>query len=353
MALSGSEGESVDELEEGPDEMHEAEGKIVNETENADARDNKSLRNSTDSLRKEKIDATSFHTHFAILSICISTWMGIAYGLSSGKIIDTQVAQFVGALSLGFLLVFLCFFDGEGGAQATRSVPPSGFYLQFVQSKNKVKNKDGMKRKKKSNKQIAAKEKTDELAASFVQSQHEEEKIGHPQATNDGASAMEVEPPVAADIGVPLPGTDVFPLPCSEQERVGTVHNLDDYPPDGAGKPLPPMPARIIVAEGGNFEDAVNRWRSIVDWRRKHKVDGILEEPQPHFKHIKDCYSHFFHKLDKTGRYYCYYLQPGKCDMDALAARGVNMDDLVRHNIFCLSSCGVLLIRMRRASSSP
>ena len=94
------------------------------------------------------------------------------------------------------------------------------------------------------------------------------------------------------------------------------------------------MPARIIVAEGGNFEEAVKRWRSIVDWRRQNKVKDILEEPQPHFRHIKECYPHFFHKLDRTGKYYCYYFQPGKCDMDTLAARGVSMDDLVRHNIF-------------------
>jgi hypothetical protein len=47
---------------------------------------------------------------------------------------------------------------------------------------------------------------------------------------------------------------------------------------------------------------AERRWNETLDWRKQFQVDGILEEPQPHYETIKKFYSHFYHGKTKEGR---------------------------------------------------
>ena len=46
--------------------------------------------------------------------------------------------------------------------------------------------------------------------------------------------------------------------------------------------------------------------------------DEVLNTPQPHFKNIKQCYPHYFHKLAKNNVSFVYYSQPGLLKMQEL-----------------------------------
>ena len=117
------------------------------------------------------------------------------------------------------------------------------------------------------------------------------------------------------EVMVQLSTNEMFPLPCTEEQREGDTMEMGG---------LPPMPARIVVAEGGDFELGRERWKKILKWRDTHSVDSVLETPQPYYEIIKECYPHYFHKLDRTGQYYCYFSQPGLFDMQAMTDNGVS-----------------------------
>ena len=158
--------------------------------------------------------------------------------------------------------------------------------------------------------------------------------------------------------------SDVYPIPCTKEQEIGVVfemttevtasnegndnsesdmnnnnnNNLELNQTVSTGDDdatvVQAMPARIIVAEGGDMLAAKERWRRILQWREENDIDALLTTPQVHYDTIKKCYPHYFHRLDKTGKYYCYYSQPGLFDMAAMTAKGVTMDDLIQHNCF-------------------
>lgn len=56
------------------------------------------------------------------------------------------------------------------------------------------------------------------------------------------------------------------------------------------------VPPRFLAAEKGDAAKAAARWSRHLEWRSAYHVDGILDEPQTHFRVIKSAYPHAFHE---------------------------------------------------------
>jgi hypothetical protein len=53
------------------------------------------------------------------------------------------------------------------------------------------------------------------------------------------------------------------------------------------------------------------RYAATLSWRAAQRIDGLLQEPQPHFELIKTHYPHFYCARAKSGnRVYCERLLP-------------------------------------------
>jgi hypothetical protein len=59
----------------------------------------------------------------------------------------------------------------------------------------------------------------------------------------------------------------------------------------------------------------------------------VLQEPQPHFAVIKECYPHFLHGRGRDGGIVCWE-NPGRMDFGRLAAVGVGAPEMQRHYCF-------------------
>jgi hypothetical protein len=47
------------------------------------------------------------------------------------------------------------------------------------------------------------------------------------------------------------------------------------------------VPARFVAGCKGDSAAAETRWALTAAWRRRERIDALLDEPQPKFKHIK------------------------------------------------------------------
>jgi hypothetical protein len=47
------------------------------------------------------------------------------------------------------------------------------------------------------------------------------------------------------------------------------------------------VPARFVAGCKGDRTAAAARWAATAAWRRRERIDELLDEPQPKFKHIK------------------------------------------------------------------
>eukprot|EP01041_Mallomonas_annulata_P000951 gene951-1846_t len=92
------------------------------------------------------------------------------------------------------------------------------------------------------------------------------------------------------------------------------------------------VPSRYIRG-CGEYEEALRRWRLTLDWRKEFDVDSILQEPQPDFNVIKDCYPHFIHGRSRFGQP-VYYELLGKINIKRLQDHGVSVHRLLRYYIF-------------------
>eukprot|EP00949_MAST-11_sp_MAST-11-sp1_P004407 g4407.t1 len=118
-----------------------------------------------------------------------------------------------------------------------------------------------------------------------------------------------------------------------QQKEAPTIESRET---EEASIDLPPMPERYLIAEGGDEDAARRRWAETLTWRKENGVDSILSQAQPYFSTIKGMYPHYFHKKDKTGRFYTYYSCPAKLNIAELEDKGITMDDLVRHIVFTM-----------------
>ena len=99
-----------------------------------------------------------------------------------------------------------------------------------------------------------------------------------------------------------------------------------------------PVPARFV---SGTKTDppgtAQSRWATTMAWRKREKVDTIILKPHPYFSEIKECYPHFYCRVDLTGKQVAYYERPGLLDIKRLAEIGV--PTLIKHYIFQIEFC--------------
>lgn len=95
------------------------------------------------------------------------------------------------------------------------------------------------------------------------------------------------------------------------------------------------MSPRFLTAEKGNFNKAVARFKTTLQWREAHGVNGVLKRPHRQFFAIKSAYPHSYHLRSKRG---CpvSYEKPGQVDWTALRNEGISIEDLVNHSVFCL-----------------
>ena len=77
--------------------------------------------------------------------------------------------------------------------------------------------------------------------------------------------------------------------------------------------------------------------------KSKHTQDSVLTTPQPNYEMIKECYPHYFHKLDRTGNYYCFFCQPGLLNMQAMTDNNVSSCLFVAVVVVCCLFAVLLL----------
>jgi hypothetical protein len=119
------------------------------------------------------------------------------------------------------------------------------------------------------------------------------------------------------------------------------------------------MPKRFLYAEKGDAVRAMERYKATLKFRQDGKIDTILQEVQPHFYNIKECYPHWyitrwpFFQLSPTNQnfnllcaildrfngkskkgYAVYFEQPGKINLSELKKRGIHNAELLRHFLF-------------------
>jgi hypothetical protein len=94
------------------------------------------------------------------------------------------------------------------------------------------------------------------------------------------------------------------------------------------------IPIRFVEGCGGDMKEARRRWDISRHWFESEKVNDILNEPQPYFSLIKQMYPHYNCGRGKDGHAVFY---ERVCDFEGeqLAARGVGIEELFRHWLFC------------------
>mmetsp|Transcript_19816 Transcript_19816/g.26133 ORF Transcript_19816/g.26133 Transcript_19816/m.26133 type:complete len:333 (-) Transcript_19816:513-1511(-) len=99
-----------------------------------------------------------------------------------------------------------------------------------------------------------------------------------------------------------------------------------------------PLPLRFYYSEDGNWEKAMERWRDTFRWRAQKNADLALKEPHPDFDVLKKFYPHYYYGRDKRGNM-CYWFIPGKMNLTALKAHGVDEERFLWHVMWCLEYC--------------
>lgn len=93
------------------------------------------------------------------------------------------------------------------------------------------------------------------------------------------------------------------------------------------------IPQRFIDGCEGDMKEARRRWDITRHWREAEGVNGILDEPQPHFQLIRAFYPHYYCGRGKDG-HIIFWDRPGDFQGDQLKSRGVTMEHLLRHWLF-------------------
>jgi hypothetical protein len=104
-------------------------------------------------------------------------------------------------------------------------------------------------------------------------------------------------------------------------------------PDDPVNEPEQEIPQRFIDGCDGDRKEAKRRWDITRHWRESEGVNTILEEPQPYFHLIRALWPHYHAGRGKLG-HIVYYERPGEFEGNQLTARGVKIDDLLRHYLF-------------------
>jgi hypothetical protein len=90
------------------------------------------------------------------------------------------------------------------------------------------------------------------------------------------------------------------------------------------------MPPRFVAAEMGDVAKGKVRWIETKKWRVENRINDILIRPYPLFPRVRQLCGHVFHGHSKTGDF-IYIERPGRINMKALRALGVQDDELQRH----------------------
>lgn len=118
-----------------------------------------------------------------------------------------------------------------------------------------------------------------------------------------------------------------------EKEISQLTANDDEYVQSDLPPPPPPpkeLPLRFLRAGKGDPVEGLRRYEATLAWRKEHRMDTILREPNFHFDLIKQHYPHFCHMRGSLHEP-CFYEQPPKTDLQALREGGVSLDSLLRH----------------------
>eukprot|EP00602_Paraphysomonas_sp_CaronLab_P003563 CAMPEP_0185027420 /NCGR_PEP_ID=MMETSP1103-20130426/12453_1 /TAXON_ID=36769 /ORGANISM="Paraphysomonas bandaiensis, Strain Caron Lab Isolate" /LENGTH=627 /DNA_ID=CAMNT_0027561407 /DNA_START=472 /DNA_END=2352 /DNA_ORIENTATION=- len=104
--------------------------------------------------------------------------------------------------------------------------------------------------------------------------------------------------------------------------------------PDAPVKaPEDEIPQRFLNAVDGDIREARRRWDATRKWRETENIDNILNEEQPFFTTIKTMYPHYLCGRGKEGNV-VYYERPGEIEIPQLNARGIGIDEMLRHWLF-------------------
>ncbi|KAF0684504.1 Aste57867_23503 [Aphanomyces stellatus] len=98
---------------------------------------------------------------------------------------------------------------------------------------------------------------------------------------------------------------------------------------------LSPVPKAYVEAAKGDMAVASARWKATLAWRKKERVDSILDEPMPHFGLIKANFPHYFHKCGRKHEP-VFYEKYGHIEWKRLRAHGVPQHRLLRHSTLCI-----------------
>jgi hypothetical protein len=90
----------------------------------------------------------------------------------------------------------------------------------------------------------------------------------------------------------------------------------------------------LLHSCNGDTREAQRRWDITRHWREAEGINDILKEPQPHFSLIKSMYPHYNCGRGKEG-HVIFWERAGEFQAPQLAARGVRIEELVRHWLFC------------------
>lgn len=93
-----------------------------------------------------------------------------------------------------------------------------------------------------------------------------------------------------------------------------------------------PIPSRYLLSCKGDIAAASKKWSETLEWRKKERIDSLLEEPQPNFDHFKKLFPMFCHGRAKNGSY-IWWEQPGKADLEALG-KITTPEELLRFYIY-------------------
>jgi hypothetical protein len=156
------------------------------------------------------------------------------------------------------------------------------------------------------------------------QEQEDKDKANEPQ--KDGSLKLMV-------VEYRFNRSEVVSIPRTKKKKTWTL------PPEkcfiGPDSTYPPLPERFLIAEKGNQEKAMERWKEFLIWRQKEDINTILQKPSPHFQFIKQNYPHFYHKRGKQNEP-VYYEKPGKINLKNLKMAGLKLEDLL-HNYIMLT----------------
>jgi len=99
-----------------------------------------------------------------------------------------------------------------------------------------------------------------------------------------------------------------------------------------------PIPLRFYNSEDGDWDKAMERWRTTFKWRANQNTDIALQEPHPDYDVLKTMFPHFFYGRDKSDNI-CYYMLPGKMDVSLLEAHNISEERFLWHFMWCMEYC--------------